>query len=411
MLDRRLGFVFVGLGLAMGSAAVGCGDDNTGTGGSSQGGSGGTTTTSSSSSGPSSSSSGPTTGPGGGAASFVGRPCTGDASCGSEEGARCITTAMDTPEFAQFWDGEEANVGGPAGGYCTKDCMTTQDCPADAVCLGDDTGGFCVLTCTEGPSLEMAGANAFDPIPANKCHGREDLTCIAVMGGAVCMPNCGSDTECGGRQCDYRSNVCADAANTGDPIGSGPCLPDDDMTATDEDTCQGICLSFQSDDDPPPRICSKFCTLGGSINSDQDCGGAQEGLCAFANSTAGLGDLAFCTGSCAAHDTCNYTDGFFCFDIGLLGQLGVGYCFGTTDCPNGQSDCDAEEICTDTTFGPVCLEEDPSNAGEPLFPLGMAGGQGGAGGGTGGAGGSTGGSGGTGGAGGSTGGSGGTGGV
>jgi hypothetical protein len=49
------------------------------------------------------------------------------------------------------------------------------------------------LTCTIGPPL----AGYRHPLDPNKCLGRGDLRCESVKGkGALCLPTCGSDSEC-----------------------------------------------------------------------------------------------------------------------------------------------------------------------------------------------------------------------
>ncbi len=110
------------------------------------------------------------------------------------------------------------------------------------------------------------------------------------------------------------------------------------------------------------------------------------GMCMFGISgTYGdteLGDYAFCTAACAQHDACNYMDGHFCFDVGLLQVHSVGYCFGATDCPIG-NECDPDELCVQTVYGPVCVEQDPNAPTQPLFALGAAAAAGGSSGGAG----------------------------
>jgi hypothetical protein len=181
-----------------------------------------------------------------------------------------------------------------------------------------------------------------------------------------------------------------DEARTGAALGAS-CVVDDEKTPTDEDPCKGFCLTFVDENQQPTgHMCSARCSLGGDLATGMNCGGVMGGLCVFGPSvddvSAEVGDFAFCTGSCDAHDKCAWTDGMFCFDNGLYDQIGLGYCFGTTECPNGD-ECDADEICVQTKYGPVCLDPDPVNETEPLFPLGEAAPGGGGGGGAGGAGG------------------------
>jgi len=313
---------------------------------------------------------------GSGSSTWVGKSCTDDAQCGDAEGAKCIKSSDD--EQLLSMDADE--VGGPAGGYCSLNCTSHEDCPDGSSCVGTD-GGICMLDCEFGaPELEFLD----DPHIASKCQGRDDLMCVAYTGGSVCVPICGTNEECGSRECSWRSGLCVDSANTGDPLGA-PCTPDVDGTPEDEDNCQGFCMSFVDENQQPTaQMCSARCSLGGDLATSQNCGGVQKGICVFRSGTSSTtgenGDFGFCTGACDSHDKCAYLDGLLCFDVGLLDQLGVGYCFGSTECPQG-TECEADEICVQTKAGPRCVEDDPLNTGTPLIPLGEAGlGTGGAGG-------------------------------
>lgn len=372
MLRRRLvvGLSFCGL---MSSAYWGCSssetipvDDDSG--------SGGATGTSSSLT-----ATGPTTtaSTGGSTQTYIGLPCLDDQQCGMGDG-RCIKDSDTEPFFTTFY-GEE-KMGGPANGYCTKDCAADVDCPGSGSrCIGGDSGGLCVLTCTAGtPAQQFLD----DPIPADKCQGRDDLLCAQTNNPdvALCMPICGRDDECSGsRGCDQRVGLCVDSPTEGLDLGAG-CTPDDPDTAADEDECAGICLTFvDENDDPSSSMCSTRCSIGGELSSP-NCGGILEGLCIFRSEGAGVADAGFCAGSCAQHDECNWQQGMFCFDIaGSVDDLSVGFCLGAAECPGGQSDCLPEEICADTGAGPFCLETNLVT-GELLLPLGAAAGDGGAGG-------------------------------
>jgi len=86
-------------------------------------------------------------------------------------------------------------------------------------------------------------------------------------------------------------------------------------------------------------------------------------------SKAELGDVGYCTAACAAHDSCDFADSMFCWDVGLLTSLGVGYCLTAAPCTNDQK-CQANMHCFDTVLGKRCLQDD--GQGNPLFPLGKA---------------------------------------
>src|SRR5262249_40796628 len=81
----------------------------------------------------------------------------------------------------------------------------------------------------------------------------------------------------------------------------------------------------------------------------------------------GAGDYGFCAPACTAQDECQNPE-FWCFPVGGLTGMGVdnGFCFGATACPHGDSDCAQEQgtVCTQTKYGPECLN--------PLFPRGGA---------------------------------------
>lgn len=313
----------------------------------------------------------------GGGESKLGLECQDDSDCG--EAGRCILPT----------DNDEVLGGGPAGGYCTKDCESDSDCDGGS-CLTFGSTSECFLDCVIGPSLSFLD----DELDANKCHGREDVRCTPVT-GEVCVPTCGSDQQCpNGRVCDPRFRVCVDSASASTGKENGDAC--DPNASTPE--CAGTCVNFSSGE----TMCSNACVLGGEIDA-YDCGGLTGGLCVFRPTDNGAGDYGFCSPACLQHDECQNPD-WWCFGIeGVSGGLvDNGFCFGATPCPNGD-ECDpaAGDVCTDTKYGAFCLD--------PAFPLGTAapdptgsgGGGGAGGGGTGGAGGSgTGGAGGAGGAGG-----------
>ena len=153
--------------------------------------------------------------------------CQSDADCSM--GLTCIkATATD-----------QVLGGGPAGGYCSKTCMASSDCPGQASsCLKNDAAspGICVLGCDQGPAL----MSLQDPLDPAKCYGRDDLRCQALSAtSSVCLPTCGKDDQCpAGRVCDPRFAVCVDKANTGKAPGD-KCDPKAAMPE-----CAGVCLSI-----------------------------------------------------------------------------------------------------------------------------------------------------------------------
>lgn len=326
---------------------------------------------SSSSDSASSSSSGQGPGPvstGAGGSSMLGLACSNNSVCGDE--GRCLLASDDSPIIA----------GGAPNGYCTKDCASDSDCGVQGRCLIPDgaSQGECYLTCSIGPELQFLD----DMLDPAKCQAREEARCTVINGGAdVCIPNCGRDSQCGGRSCDPRSGACVDTPNSGKGIGE---VCDDQ--AANEDGCAGFCQSFTGETD---SICSNPCVLGGELDGD-DCNGLANGLCVYRPSGYGPGDFGRCSKACSSHDECGNPD-WWCAPNNFAQN---GYCFTTDDCPNG-NECGADEQCTDTKYGPKCLDFDPTNCGGGgaggaggcalIFPLGDAapdgaGGAGGAGG-------------------------------
>jgi hypothetical protein len=278
---------------------------------------------------------------GGGVTGNVAHACTNDADCSG--GLSCLTDAASDPIFG----------GGPAGGFCTKACNQDLDCaPAGAVCYKVDPAqpGRCTLPCTFGPPITSVD-DLFASLSMDKCFGREDLRCAKAGGAGVCLPTCGSDSQCsGGRVCDPRLAVCVDKANEGDPIGT---MCDPTMTDT---TCAGVCIGFDSG----VTMCSRPCVLGGVVTDTDDCGGLDQGLCAFRPKANGPGDAGYCTPSCTAAEDCQ-NPSFWCFTVPMISaQNQKGYCFAATPCPGGQNDCiaanGANYTCTSTAYGPYCLD-------------------------------------------------------
>jgi hypothetical protein len=345
MRERGLQIALMCLGVAV-AAYAGCSSDTTGgTTSTSAGGSTstGTETTTTTTSTGTSTGTGATTTTGGGADN-LGLQCLADSDCGS--GLKCLAPDAKNPALG----------GGPANGYCSKDCATDDDCPGlNSLCMGA-TGsqpGVCLLTCATGPALSSLD-EMLDP---GKCLGREDVRCTNITNTTTaCRPNCGRDDQCpAGTVCDPRSTVCVDKANTGLALGA-KCDP---KATTPE--CAGVCASFT---DANASWCSSPCVLGGDFATDltavADCGGVDKGMCYYRPIDNGAGDLGFCVPACKAQDECQ-NPSFWCSDVGLPDN---GYCTLGTPCPNGQADCKSPDMCTDTKHGPFCLD--------PKYPLGTA---------------------------------------
>lgn len=264
----------------------------------------------------------------------LGAACEADADCGAD-----YTCMKSSDTFTAV------GLGGPAGGYCTKTCVNTPDCGPGNYCVGTGADKRCIAGCEIGvPEMEFLDS----PLDETKCHGRADTPCFDRTAGAVCRPICQSDAECGGRSCDKSIGLCVDTPRTGTPLGS-ECDPEG------ANTCEGICVSFTDGG----SFCSSYCTFGGE-DLNAECGGLAAGLCLFASTGHELGDQAFCTAACTAHDECQ-NPLLWCFPIGGLEDNG--FCAGATDCPGGQGDCAMAmgTTCTQTSFGPKCLN--------PMYPL------------------------------------------
>jgi hypothetical protein len=320
-----------------------------------------------------------------------------------------ITCALDsdcgTGKCSQVTDYDNILGGGPPNGYCTQACAVDADCPADGACIPDGYGsGQCFLECAFGePQI-----TSFDmPLDPTKCHGREDVRCQKLQGGAeVCLPICGADAQCDGRVCDARRALCTDAPHKGKALGED-CNPD-----AEAPECAGICLSIGPDGGPFKNMCTSPCVMAGAFPDTYDCGGPDKGLCVY-SSGHGAGDHGYCAELCTAQYQCNYPS-FFCFDLGLPDN---GVCVDSTPCETA-ADCGRfmAEDCVPTTAGKFCMSTTyPLGPLQPTGTGGEGGAVGGAGGATGGAGGAAGGAGGAGGsmggAGGAMGGTGGTGGT
>ena len=382
-------FVFLAAAFAIGAAGYGCSSSTTGgdTGGGTTSGAGGggttsttttttggtTTTTAQGGNGQGGNAGGSGQGGGGVTSDYLGASCAADEDCG--DGLRCITSTTVDPVLG----------GGPAAGYCTKDCTQDTDCPGDgSLCLKateQDAQGICFLGCELGPALTYIN----DPQPAEKCQGREDVRCTELQQGiSLCLPSCGSDIQCDGdKVCDPRLGVCVDTPTAGKAMGEH-CDPN----AAEPGDCAGICLQFSdggaggAGGGGPLTMCSSPCVMGGEDFLNQlDCGGATKGLCAFSAEGVGSGDYGFCTPACKAQDDCQFPT-FGCIRIGgTEAVIDNGYCLGgaetCTEAEAGKLCANSTKLyCTETSVGFLCVDKE-----WPLGKFAPAGGQGGAGGG------------------------------
>ncbi len=244
--------------------------------------------------------------------------------------------------------------GGAAGGFCTALCSTDGDClSGGGVCYTALPGqpGRCTLSCEVGPALTGFVAT----LSPAKCLGRSDLRCVKVAEGVdECLPTCSGDDQCPDRVCDPETAVCvcppedttcADQTHAGAPTGT-PCDPS--MVGA----CAGECIVF----DQGYGMCSRPCVLGGA--SSDECGGPENGLCAFHPDANGAGDTGYCTSACTMPSDC-LNPRFGCFTVPTLtDQSKKGYCFAAASCSHLPGDCHAHPgyVCTDTPSGPLCLD-------------------------------------------------------
>jgi hypothetical protein len=247
----------------------------------------------------------------GSGSSQVGRACSTDAECGTDDALFCVTE-----------DDVDSFGAAPAKGLCTKDCLDDSECPDGAVC----SLGFCFEGCEPGANTSTV----------DKCHGREEVVCTLLprgdevceldgdcpVDGEVCaagqcwmfgcQPNCGSDADCAsGMFCDFDFGFCVEEEPEGKDI-TDSCDPGLTM-----DECQGFCIA--NDDTEETGFCTAICNLGSPVGCGYTGEGQADAACLFATGLVpdpGPNDIGLCGQLCDCNDDCS-VEGDLCAELGV----------------------------------------------------------------------------------------------
>lgn len=268
-------------------------------------------------------------------------------------------------------------IAGFPGGYCTRSCTTSSDCPGGARCgadPGDSTGQsrLCLASCAPSGSAatcrngyvcdqrNVSGGGGCQPAcispatcgaasqcdPRGFCCGADGYACC---NGTTCDPGlaCGSDGYCQGpatnqpvgAACTGDSNCSSGSCVLEDPGGSagcttGPCFPGGYCSA---DCASASCPSGSSCSIYLSSWCFQNCAQPGTAN------GCRAGYVCDKNWIEGVSQ-AVCVDACNSNADCNSpslncSGGFCCGKVGYRCCGGVG---GT--CPNGGA-CGSDGYC------------------------------------------------------------------
>lgn len=243
--------------------------------------------------------------------SSIGAPCETDADCA--DGSSCLSVDSDP-----FGAG-----GGPPGGYCSAPCASAADCGSGNACLGAASGGLCLRACTLGDD--------------ESCGDRDSVVCTPIGTGAVCLPLCSSNAECGTLRCNPALGLCVDAevpcSNDGecadDFVCDGGACVAPPLCASDADCPSGFCDTAAGVCSEPPLL-----SVGAACSDDAACAG---GLC------LPLAGSSFCSAVCqlGTRVGCEpYGADAFCLlpvndEVGLCLEL----CNTADDCAQTSYDC------------------------------------------------------------------------
>lgn len=249
----------------------------------------------------------------GGPTTLIGRACAEDEDCGS--GLRCFQS-----------NGDDFFGAGPAHGYCSLPCTTTSECTAmdsQSQC----ESGICLRTCrSQNPTSFVE----------NKCLSRADVACqseaylgIAEFSGSrqrgLCLPQCGSDEDCGGRFCDLARGLCVSARPPGAPVGA--------LCQVDSDCLGGSCVP--ADSTGTLLICTSPCVFGQPIGCGDGVSADPRNYSCLAPlisgvfiGSEGLGDVGFCVEICDVDADCaEFANGIVCLPDDRVSRLGrAGFC-------------------------------------------------------------------------------------
>ena len=214
----------------------------------------------------------------------IGASCSGSG-CGSN--GICLSTSS-----------ADYRGTGPVAGVCTLDCTASlltggsdacEEALHGSLCIdvaseGGAPSGRCMYPCTFG--TPAVGHGMID----GKCRERTSLACVPLpAGGAACLPQCGSDTDCApGRRCDALHGGCVPAESLAKLGATGSdCDPQ-----SVKRQCVGRCLSVQPT--APGKAATGMCIAPCVTGAPSACNGASDGLCGVpffpADSPLGFGD-------------------------------------------------------------------------------------------------------------------------
>lgn len=256
------------------------------------------------------------------AATPVGGACALNSECGTSPYV-CID-ARFLPSGTEAW----------VGGYCSRPCSATRDCPSGSQCVATQDGPRCLQQCQRDKTGQCRAAYVCDGVST---------------GGDVCVPRCRAESDCADgftcRACDDR---CVPKQSPGVRIGQ-PC--DVDAQCGTGESCTRV-------DGQAQGFCSQPCGAG------QCSSGCPEGsTCQEVGSERAL----LCVRNCE-QGTCNPALQCAAFPGGV--QACLPPCRDTADCPSGAT-CSGAGQClgTGSSDGGCSLCGGPVDAG-PVSPGG-----------------------------------------